>query len=67
MFTIMLQRDTVAVGGNVGSLNVGTLPGGVKNESLTWVPVRLYASTQGGLPPPSDSLMEVRHICFAYW
>jgi hypothetical protein len=60
LFTVTLQRDTVAVGGNVGSLTIGELPGGIKNESLTWVPVRMYTEAQGGLPPPPDSPNEVR-------
>ncbi|KAG5652142.1 hypothetical protein H0H81_006125 [Sphagnurus paluster] len=57
-FTITLQRDTVDVGGNVGLLSIGELPKGVKNESLTWVPVRRYSTNQGGLPSPPDSPTE---------
>jgi hypothetical protein len=59
MFTVTLQRDTVEVGGNVGLLSLGELPHGIKNESMTWVPVRLYTKAQGGLPPPPDSPNEV--------
>jgi Eukaryotic aspartyl protease len=60
MFTVALQRDTVEIGGNVGLLSIGELPGGIKNESMTWAPVRLYTKAQGGLPPPPDSPNEVR-------
>jgi phytepsin len=66
LFTVTLQRDTVAIGGNVGTLSIGELPSGIKNESLTWVPVRLYTKAQGGLPPPPDSPNEVRYISSAY-
>lgn len=59
MFTVTLQRDTVDVGGNAGILSIGELPGGVKNESLTWVPVRTYTSAETRLPPPLDSPNEV--------
>lgn len=55
LFTIALQRDTVEVGGNVGLLSIGALPNWMKNESVTWVPVRMYTKEQGGLPPPPDS------------
>ncbi|KAF9456223.1 aspartic peptidase domain-containing protein [Collybia nuda] len=55
MFAVTLQRDTVDVGGNAGMLSIGALPGGVKNESLTWVPVRTYSAAEHGLPPPPDS------------
>lgn len=59
MFTITLQRDTVDVGGNVGQLSLGELPPSVKNESLTWVPVRGYTPSEGGLAPPPDAPNEV--------
>jgi hypothetical protein len=62
LFTVALQRDTVSVGGNVGSLTIGELPHGIKNDSLTWVPVRLYTKAQGGLPPPPESPNEVRYF-----
>jgi hypothetical protein len=68
MFTVALQRDTVDVGGNAGLLSIGELPGGVKNESLTWVPVRTYSSAENGLPPPLNSPNEVGpppiNLCF---
>jgi len=54
-FTITLQRDTVDVGGNVGLLSIGELPKGTTNDSLTWVPLRRYSVSEGGLPPPPDS------------
>lgn len=59
MFTVTLQRDTVEVGGNAGILSIGELPGGVKNESLTWVPVRTYSKAESRLSPPLDSPNEV--------
>ncbi|KAF8530176.1 acid protease [Hysterangium stoloniferum] len=52
---VTLQRETVEVGGNVGQLTIGQLPEGVSNDSLTWVPVRLYTSAQGGLSGPSNN------------
>ncbi|KIJ46018.1 hypothetical protein M422DRAFT_29439 [Sphaerobolus stellatus SS14] len=55
LFTITLQRETVQVGGNIGQITIGKLPDGVSNDSLTWVPVRLYSEDQGGLPPPTGS------------
>lgn len=62
LFTIALQRDTVEVGGNVGLLSIGALPNWMKNESVTWVPVRMYTKEQGGLPPPPDSPNEVCYL-----
>ncbi|KAA1469639.1 acid protease [Dentipellis sp. KUC8613] len=59
MFTIALQRDTIDIGGQSGSLTVGKLPDGVDNSSLTWVPVRLYTPKLGGLNPPSFAPNEV--------
>ncbi|KAF8530168.1 acid protease [Hysterangium stoloniferum] len=58
MFTITLQRETIEVGGNVGQLTIGQLPEGVSNDSLTWVPVRLYSEAQGGIPGPSNNPTE---------
>ncbi|KAK0471167.1 aspartic peptidase domain-containing protein [Armillaria novae-zelandiae] len=55
MFTVTLQRNTIARGGNVGQLSIGELPAGVKNETLTWVPIRSYSSEEGGLAGPTDS------------
>lgn len=69
MITIALQRDTVDIGGNMGVLSIGELPEGVKNESITWVPVPTYGIEQGGLAPPSDAMNEVRRIhphCLLY-
>ncbi|KIL64999.1 hypothetical protein M378DRAFT_77450 [Amanita muscaria Koide BX008] len=62
MFSVTLQRDTIELGGNVGMLSIGELPPNVKNESLTWVPLRAYTPTQGGLPGPSNSPNEVYPI-----
>ncbi|KAG7445536.1 acid protease [Guyanagaster necrorhizus] len=59
MFTISLQRDTIDIGGGNGTLTIGKLPDGVDNSSLTWVPVRLYSSSEGGLTPPSFAPNEV--------
>ena len=59
MFQVTLQREAVEIGGNVGQLTIGALPDGVSNNSLTWVPVRLYTPAQGGLPGPSSNPNEV--------
>lgn len=59
MFSIALQRDTIDIGGGDGTLTVGKLPDGIDNSSLTWVPVRLYSSGEGGLRPPSFAPDEV--------
>ncbi|TFK67789.1 acid protease [Pluteus cervinus] len=58
-FTVTLQRNTIDIGGNVGMLSIGELPPGVRNESLTWVPLRGYTQPEGGLPPPKESPSEV--------
>lgn len=58
-YTVTVQRDTVQIGGNAGVLTLGGLPSGVKNESLTWVPVRLYTSEEGGIPGPTEAPNEV--------
>lgn len=60
MFSITLQRDTIQIGGNEGMLSIGQLPPSVHSESLTWVSVRGYPPSQGGLNPPSDAPGEVR-------
>ncbi|KAJ6500044.1 aspartic peptidase domain-containing protein [Mycena vitilis] len=52
MFTISLQRSTIDISGT-GALTLGTLPAGVDNSSLTWVPVRLYSAKDGGLASPT--------------
>ncbi|KAI0059646.1 acid protease [Artomyces pyxidatus] len=59
MFSIMLQRDTIDVSGNNGDLTIGSLPDGIDNSSLTWVPVRLYNSKDGGLTPPTFAPNEI--------
>ncbi|THU81307.1 acid protease, partial [Dendrothele bispora CBS 962.96] len=59
MFAIELQRATIDVGGQDGVLTVGTLPEGVDNSSLTWVPVRLYKPDEGGLRAPTFAPDEV--------
>ncbi|THV00298.1 acid protease [Dendrothele bispora CBS 962.96] len=63
-FSVTLQRDTVQLGGNAGILTVGGLPDGIKEEALTWVPVRRYSPAQGGLSPPPDSPDEVYPIAW---
>lgn len=62
MFSITLQRDAIQIGGNEGMLSIGQLPPTVESESLTWVSVRGYPKSQGGLNPPSDAPGEVRLI-----
>ncbi|KAJ7497746.1 aspartic peptidase domain-containing protein [Mycena latifolia] len=52
MFTISLQRSTIDISGT-GALTLGTLPDGVDNSTLTWVPVRLYSAQDGGITPPT--------------
>ncbi|KAJ3558958.1 hypothetical protein NM688_g626 [Phlebia brevispora] len=58
MFSITLQRDTIDVSGK-GQITVGDLPQGVDNSSITWVPVRLYDSGDGGLNAPSFAPNEI--------
>ncbi|KAJ7141333.1 aspartic peptidase domain-containing protein [Mycena epipterygia] len=58
MFTISLQRSTIDISGT-GALTLGTLPDGVDNSSLTWVPVRLYTAADGGISPPTFAPNEV--------
>ncbi|KIJ56206.1 hypothetical protein M422DRAFT_57662 [Sphaerobolus stellatus SS14] len=53
-FTVTLQRDTIDIGGNVGMLSLGELPQGVSNDSLTWVGIRGYTASQGGIDSPTD-------------
>lgn len=55
----MLQRDIIDVSGNNGEVSVGRLPNGIDNSSLTWLPVRLYSPTDGGLNPPTFAPNEV--------
>ncbi|KAJ7121273.1 aspartic peptidase domain-containing protein [Mycena crocata] len=52
IFKITLQRATIDISGT-GALTLGTLPDGVDNSSLTWVPVRLYSAAEGGIRPPT--------------
>jgi phytepsin len=59
LFTVTLQRDSIDVGGNAGMLAIGGLPAGVNNDSLTWVQVRGYPSSAGGLTAPADSPNEL--------
>ncbi|EIW59326.1 acid protease [Trametes versicolor FP-101664 SS1] len=58
LFAITLQRDTIDVSGE-GQITIGQLPDGVDNSSITWVPVRLYDSADGGLDAPSFAPNEV--------
>jgi hypothetical protein len=64
MYTVTLQRDSIQVGGNVGMLSIGEMPSGVSEDSLTWVPIRAYPYTQGGLPAPPDSPNEACGVPF---
>ncbi|OCH91757.1 acid protease [Obba rivulosa] len=59
LVAITLQRDTLAPGGNAGVLSLGALPPGVDASQLTWVPVRGYNPSQGGLPPSPAAPNEV--------
>ncbi|EEB98652.1 hypothetical protein MPER_01805, partial [Moniliophthora perniciosa FA553] len=60
MFSIELQRSTIDAGtGGDGMLTVGKLPDDVDENSLTWVPVRLYKPEEGGLRPPTFAPNEV--------
>jgi hypothetical protein len=59
LVTIMLQRDTFDISGNVGLLSLGELPSSVQEDRLTWVPLRTYSVAEGGLPAPTDSPNEV--------
>jgi hypothetical protein len=67
--TIALQRDTIDVSGTQGTLSVGKLPDGLTDDDFTWVPVRLYKPTDGGLKAPNFAPNEVsvsRNISFHY-
>ena len=55
----MLQRDVIDISGTNGAFTIGKLPDGIDNSSLTWVPVRLYTTQDGGLDPPSFAPNEV--------
>ncbi|KAJ3872768.1 aspartic peptidase domain-containing protein [Lentinula edodes] len=59
VFSISLQRSEIDVGIDNGTLTIGKLPDGVDNSSLTWVPVRLYSPSEGGLSPPTFASAEV--------
>lgn len=52
LFSVTLQRETIDVSGT-GQLTIGELPKGIDNSSLTWVPVRLHSTTDGGLQAPT--------------
>ncbi|KAI0634489.1 acid protease [Trametes polyzona] len=53
-----LQRNHIDISGE-GALTIGRLPGGIDESDITWVPVRLYSSADGGLSPPSFAPDEV--------
>jgi len=59
LFAVTLQRTSIEVGGNEGMLYIGELPPTVNNASLTWVPVRRYSASQGGMKAPADDPGEV--------
>ena len=54
-----LQRDTVSLSGNAGTLSLGALPYDLKDDHLTWVPIRSYRASEGGLPPSPEAPNEV--------
>ncbi|KAI0666474.1 acid protease [Trametes maxima] len=54
-----LQRDTISLSGNDGTLSLGALPYGLADDRLTWVPVRSYSVAEGGLPAPPNAPNEV--------
>ncbi|EAU86301.1 hypothetical protein CC1G_08025 [Coprinopsis cinerea okayama7 len=58
MFTVTLQRSTIDIEGE-GLLTIGRLPPGIDNSTLTWVPIRLYNATEGGMRPPNFAPNEV--------
>jgi hypothetical protein len=62
MYQMTLECETILPGGNIGEIMLGGLPDGISNESLTWAPVRLYQSGEGGLDPPLNNPNEVRII-----
>ncbi|KAI8973093.1 acid protease [Trametes punicea] len=55
-----LQRDTISLSSNDGTLSLGALPFGLSDNQLTWASVRSYSVAEGGLPPPPDAPKEVR-------
>jgi hypothetical protein len=60
VFAIYLQRNEIEDNGpGNGTLTIGKLPDGVDNSSLTWVPVRLYNPSEGGITPPTFAPNEV--------
>ncbi|KLO16728.1 acid protease [Schizopora paradoxa] len=59
MFTVTLQRDTIDSSATHGQLTIGTLPDNVDNSSLTWVPIRLYSTSDGGLQGPTFASNEI--------
>ncbi|KAI0770023.1 aspartic peptidase domain-containing protein [Fomes fomentarius] len=58
LFTITLQRNTIDPSGH-GQITIGQLPDDVDEDKITWVPVRLYDSAEGGLDPPTFAANEV--------
>ncbi|KAF7315963.1 Peptidase A1 domain-containing protein [Mycena indigotica] len=58
MFAITLQRSTIDISGT-GALTLGSLPPGVDNKTITWVPVRLYKPEEGGITAPTFAPNEV--------
>ncbi len=59
---VTLQRDTIDSSTSHGQFTIGTLPDGVDNSSLTWVPVRLYSTSEGGIQSPTFASNEVSSI-----
>ena len=63
-FQITLQRDELDISGT-GQLTIGQLPSGIDNSSLTWVPVRLYSESEGGMSPQSFAPNEIYPLLVA--
>ncbi|KAJ7585746.1 aspartic peptidase domain-containing protein [Mycena floridula] len=60
MFAVRLQRGVVdAEDSTNGLLTLGILPPGIQDSDVTWVPVRLYSETDGGIPAPSWAQREI--------
>ncbi|KAF9028235.1 hypothetical protein BDZ89DRAFT_1255167 [Hymenopellis radicata] len=55
MFAVTLQRNAINRGGSLRLLSIGELLAPVESGSLTWVPVRGYASEEGGISVSPDS------------
>lgn len=60
MFSVTLQRATIDTAESApGLLTVGKLPDGTTDDEITWVPVKLYKESEGGLAAPTFAKDEV--------